>query len=82
MELLIKLAERVKFTYDLHLVGDGQFGSLKKVQFTGSDKITSESICENVLSKISIFRLVKQTFANFENKYEEEKFLKLNNGWS
>lgn len=82
MELLIKLAERVKFTYDLHLVGDGQFGSLKKVQFTGSDKITAESICENVLRKISIFRLVKQTFANFENKYEEEKFLKLNNGWS
>ena len=38
MELLIKLAERVKFTYDLHLVGDGQFGSLKKVQFTGSEK--------------------------------------------
>ena len=38
MELLIKLAERVKFTYDLHLVGDGQFGSLKKVWFTGSEE--------------------------------------------
>ena len=46
MELLIKLAERVKFTYDLHLVGDGQFGSLKKVWFTGSEKKTAESICE------------------------------------
>eukprot|EP00111_Clytia_hemisphaerica_P019907 TCONS_00058710-protein len=31
MDLLVKLAEKVNFTYDLHLVEDGNFGSLQRV---------------------------------------------------
>jgi Ligated ion channel L-glutamate- and glycine-binding site. len=31
MDLLVKLANKVNFTYDLHLVEDGNFGSLQRV---------------------------------------------------
>ena len=31
MDLLQEFAAMMNFTYDIHLVADGQFGSLKKV---------------------------------------------------
>ena len=32
MDLLVRLANKVNFTFDLHLVEDGNFGSLQRVR--------------------------------------------------